>query len=69
VQNISVKSINPETRNSKSVKSNKSSGGSRANDIQCHDFQSKSTNAVMHTGNELAAAVETGIPYEQPSNR
>jgi hypothetical protein len=54
------------TGNSKSVKSNKPSGGSRANYIQRRGFQSKSTKAERQTGNALAAATETTIPYLQP---
>ena len=50
------------TGNSKLVKSNKPSGGSRANYKQRHGFQRKSTKAERPTGNALAAAAETKKP-------
>ena len=61
-ENTSGNSYNSGTSNSKSVKSNKLSGGSRANNIQRHGFQSKSTKVERQTGNSLAAAAETTIP-------
>jgi len=65
-ENTSGNSNNSGTGNSKFVKSNKPSGGSLANYIQRHDFQSKSTKAERPTGNALTAAAETTIRYLQP---
>jgi len=55
-------SNNPDTGNSKSVKSNTPSGGSRANYKQRRGFQRKSTKAERQTGNALAEAAETTKP-------
>jgi hypothetical protein len=64
-ENTSGNFNNSGTSNSKSLKSNKPSGGSRANYIQRRGFWSKSTKAGSQTGNALAAAAETTIPYLQ----
>jgi len=55
-------SNNPGTGNSKSVKSNKPSGGSRANYKKRRGFQRISTKAERETSNALAAAAETTKP-------
>jgi hypothetical protein len=58
-------SNNPDPGNSKSVKSNKPSGGSRANYNQRRGSERKSAKAERQTGNALAAVAETTKPYMQ----
>jgi len=55
-------SNNSDTRNSKSVESNPSRGGSRASYIQGCGSQRKCTIADSETGNALAVAAETTQP-------
>jgi len=60
---LSVIPINSNnTGNSKSVKSNQPSGGSRANYKQRRGFQRRSSKAERPTGNALAAAAGTTKP-------
>jgi hypothetical protein len=65
-ENTSGNSNNSGTGKLQSVKSNKTSGGNRANYRQRLGFQRKSTKAERQTGNALAAAADTTKPYMQP---